>query len=83
MNFQNRRNFMRVTLYDVAKGNTDYGWVNIDSIQMILSPTARHVAPPTTLVLVGREVRVKETIGEIGEFIEDMKEDKYDSPDQR
>ena len=67
-------NFMRVTLYDVPETGTGYGWVNIDSIQMILCPTSRKISPPTTLVLVGREVRVKETIGEIGEFIEDMKE---------
>ena len=68
-------NFMRVTLYDQPEGGTKYGWVNIDSIQMILCPTSRHVAPPTTLVLVGREVRVKESIEEIAQSIEDMKID--------
>jgi uncharacterized protein YlzI (FlbEa/FlbD family) len=68
-------NFMRVTLYDQPEGGTKYGWVNIDSIQMILCPTSRHVAPPTTLVLVGREVRVKESIEEIAQSIEDVKSD--------
>ena len=68
-------NFMRVTLYDQPKGGTKYGWVNIESIQMILCPTSRHVAPPTTLVLVGREVRVQESIEEIAQSIEDVKSD--------
>ena len=66
---------MRVTLYDQPEGGTKYGWVNIESIQMILCTTARGVAPPTTLVLVGREFRVKESIEEIAQSIEDVKSD--------
>jgi len=57
---------LEVTLYDVAENGTERGWINIDSIQMIISRShLKSIPPPTTLVLGGRSVRVTETPEEI------------------
>jgi hypothetical protein len=62
--------WVRVQLYDVAEDHgNEWAWVNIDMIQMIVARThVKSIPPPTTLVLRGREIRVKETPGEIFEL---------------
>ena len=65
--------WVRVQLYDVAEDDGDeWGWVNIEMIQMIVARThMKSIPPPTTLVLRGREIRIKETPGEIFELFAD------------
>jgi uncharacterized protein YlzI (FlbEa/FlbD family) len=68
--------FINVTLYDAPESGGEFGLENIDSIQMIICKRhIKSIPPPTTLVLVGREVRVKESIEEIIQTLEDMMEE--------
>ena len=68
-------NFMRVTLHDVPEGGSEWGFVNVDSIQMIICKEHYNRIPiPTTLVMVGREIRVTETIVQIVEELKKMRE---------
>lgn len=68
--------WVRVKLYDVAEDHgNEWAWVNIDMIQMIVARTyVKSTPPPTTLVLRGRELRVKETPGEIFQLLADAHE---------
>lgn len=64
---------MRVTLYDAPEGREEWGLINIDSIQMIVvKKHINNVPAPTTLVLMGKEVRVEETIEVIWQRLKEL-----------